>query len=171
MTVLPIGYSRRAAPDPRRLPGEVKGLAAFHPATVLRDELNSGFFESGKQRCSAVGCRRDSNPRYGKSNLPSLSLGNDRRMSAGRSDLAKRVRLRSPPRQQQDCSESTGTAGHLERYCARHLGRSADGFSPRPALWPLRGCGGGADVFPATDGDPDDNIKVKTCRQADRTQC
>jgi hypothetical protein len=47
----------------------------------------------------------------------------------------------------------------------------AHGSAPPGALWPLRGCGGGADVFPATDGDPDDKIKDKTCRQADRTQC
>jgi len=46
----------------------------------------------------------------------------------------------------------------------------AHGSAPPGTLWPLRGCGGGADVFPATDGDPDDKIKDKTCRQADRAE-
>ena len=120
---------------------------------------------------SDVGCRRDSNPRYGKSNLPSLSLGNDRRMSAGRSDLAKRVRLRSPPRQQQDCSESTGNPPHSERYCARHVEPfgSKDFAPPVPDL-----CGAavvGTHRCPATDGDPNEKIKDQSSRQAGCSQC
>jgi hypothetical protein len=38
------------------------------------------------------------------------------------------------PRQQQDCSETTGNPGHLERYCARHMEPLGSKDLPRPAL-------------------------------------
>jgi Protein of unknown function (DUF3489) len=62
------------------------------------------------------------------------------------------------PRQQQDCSESTGNPGHSERYCARHIEPlGSKDFAP-PVL-DLCGAAAVGTSVPATDGDPDDKIK------------